>query len=298
MFVPSPWRSVTWRDPIGGFGQLGAQGTRWGATTSSNWRFLDECEPNEKKITAHVAPIYSHATDDTWRCRFFWGWVAWFWTKFAKLILTGTWHTCQVLPALKKLLLQGAFGWPSVDGPGDGHPMELWLLELTLWRSEGPVASLPYSTYSSRFDDLAIPYQFEKATWIIQSRSVFPARTPVSVTSKLEVFLIAPPKKHQPQPPFNMSFRGKTLATSTNSTIPPYPCNRSIPAKKPSRWKVTCNHCWRMGHGMLWLVPRSTGTNRSWLGITPKSHLIFVDQISVDFQKQNFTMGRLWKHQG
>ena len=64
---------------------------------------------------------------------FFGGWVASFWTKFAKLILTGTWHTCQVLPALKKLLLQGAFGWTSVDGLGDGWestalfgtPMEL-----------------------------------------------------------------------------------------------------------------------------------------------------------------------------
>lgn len=256
--VPSPWSSVANGRPIGGFGQLGAQGTRWGASvviepryiskshhqlkTGGFWTNVNQMRQRQQHMLRLSTSTYSRATDDTWRCRFFWGWVAWFWTKFAKLILTGTWHTCQVLPALKKLLLQGAlddFHWWLGDGWEStalfGTPMELSLLELTLWRSEGPVASLQYTTLHTRVVLMISRFHINLKSNLNHPKQVrFSCQDSCECNFQTRGFFWLPPKKHQPQPPFNMSFRGKTLATSTNSTIPPYPCNRNIPPKKPS----------------------------------------------------------------
>lgn len=81
-----------------------------------------------------------------------------------------------------------------MDGLGDGWESTIWDTHGTLIaRVDAPDLRVQSQAFHTRhtlvvFDDLTIPYQFEKQPESSKAGLFFHARTPASATSKLEVF--------------------------------------------------------------------------------------------------------------
>ena len=195
--------------------------------------------------------------------------------------------------SFKEAVVTRRFWMTSIDGLGDGWESTIWDTHATLIaRVDAPDLRVQRQAFNTLlyilwvvFDDLTIPYSIWKSNLNHPKQVCFPARTPVSVTSKLEVFSLPPQKNPNPNL-LSIWVSVERLLQLQPSTIPR--TRRRWPATTVGGWDMECSD---------WCQEALEQTGAD-LGYTQGVTWFLLTKSLLTFKAQNFNHGRLWKHQG